>query len=139
MRLRARSPRSRFSAFPRRLRQLKTFPFSPTPASPAPASPAPAQISASPAAGQSLTAAPTPIFAGPVFISGGLIEPAPTPYHFLVYEDVPSDQNSPYWPHDFWSPLKFIPLDDGLPPGSYINFNGLDRERIEHWNTRSSA
>src|ERR1700674_1784458 len=34
-----------------------------------------------------------------------------TPYHFLRYDDVPSDQNSPYWPKDFWSPLKFIPLD----------------------------
>ena len=48
-----------------------------------------------------------------------------TPYHFLRYDDVPSDQNSPYWPKDFWSPLKFIPLD--IAPGSYINFGGGDR------------
>src|SRR5690349_3855127 len=45
-----------------------------------------------------------------------------TPYHFLRYDDVPSDQNSPYWPKDSWSPLKFIPLD--ILPGSYINFGG---------------
>ncbi len=55
-----------------------------------------------------------------------------TPYHFLRYDDVPSDQNSPYyWPIDFWSPLKFIPLD--IAPGSYINFGGEDRERVEHF------
>ena len=54
-----------------------------------------------------------------------------TPYHFLRYDDVPSDQNSPYWPEDFWSPLKFIPLD--IAPGSYINFGGEDRERVEHF------
>ena len=54
-----------------------------------------------------------------------------TPYHFLRYDDVPSDQNSPYWPKDFWSPLKFIPLD--IAPGSYINFGGEDRERVEHF------
>jgi alginate export protein len=54
-----------------------------------------------------------------------------TPYHFLRYDDVPSDQNSPYWPKDFWSPLKFIPLD--IAPGSYINFGGGDRERVEHF------
>src|SRR5437016_11471824 len=54
-----------------------------------------------------------------------------TPYHFLRYDDVPSDQNSPYWPKDFWSPLKFIPLD--IAPESYINFGGEDRERVEHF------
>ena len=77
----------------------------------------------SPAAAQELSASP-PVAQNPVFISGGLIQNAPTPYHFVVYDDVPSDQNSPYWPIDFWLPLKFIPLDDGLPPGSYINFGG---------------
>ena len=51
-----------------------------------------------------------------------------TPYHFLRYDDVPSDQNSPYWPTDFWAPVKFIPLD--IAPGSYINFGGEDRERV---------
>jgi hypothetical protein len=54
-----------------------------------------------------------------------------TPYHFLRYDDVPSDQNSPYWPKDFWGPLKFVPLD--IAPGSYINFGGEDRERVEHF------
>jgi hypothetical protein len=54
-----------------------------------------------------------------------------TPYHFLRYDDVPSDQNSPYWPTDFWAPVKFIPLD--IAPGSYINFGGGDRERVEHF------
>jgi len=57
----------------------------------------------------------------------------PTPYHFLRFDDVPSDQNSPHWPNDFWSPLKFIPLD--IAPGSYINFGGEDRERVEYFNT----
>jgi hypothetical protein len=73
-------------------------------------------LSASPAATQVLRNAP------------------PTPYHFLRYDDVPSDENSPYWPNDFWSPLKFIPLDD-LPPGSYINFRCENRERVEYFNT----
>src|SRR6202011_2140819 len=54
-----------------------------------------------------------------------------TPYHFLRYDDVPSDQNSPYWPNDFWAPIKFIPLD--IAPGSYLNFGGGDRERVEHF------
>ena len=48
----------------------------------------------------------------------------PTPYHFLRYDDVPSDENSPYWADDFWSPLKFIPLD--IAPGSYVNFGGRE-------------
>ena len=63
-----------------------------------------------------------------------LRNPPPTSYHFLRYDDVPSDENSPYWPNDFWSPLKFISLGD-LPPGSYINFGGEDRERVEHFTT----
>ena len=60
-----------------------------------------------------------------------------TPYHFLRYDDVPSDQNSPYWPKDFWSPLKFFPLD--IAPGSYINFGGGDRERVDTSATLSLA
>jgi len=64
-----------------------------------------------------------------------LRNPPSTPYHFLRYDDVPSDEDSHYWPNDFWSPLKFIPLDDGRPPGSYINFGGEDRERVEHFST----
>ena len=63
-----------------------------------------------------------------------LRNPPPTPYHFLRYDDVPSDQNSPYWTNDFWSPLKFIPLDS-IEPGSYLNFGGEDRERVEHFST----
>jgi hypothetical protein len=54
-----------------------------------------------------------------------------TPYHFLRYEDVPSDRQNPAWPNDFWAPLKFIPLD--IAPRSYINFGGEDRERVEHF------
>ena len=61
-----------------------------------------------------------------------VVRDPPTPYHFLRYDDVPSDQQSPYWPNDFWSPLKFIPLD--IAPGSYINFGGEDRERVEYFN-----
>jgi hypothetical protein len=63
-----------------------------------------------------------------------LRNPPPTPYHFLRYDDVPSNQDSPYWPNDFWSPLKFTPLDN-IAPGSYINFGGEDRERVEYFNT----
>jgi hypothetical protein len=62
-----------------------------------------------------------------------LRNPPPTPYHFLRYDDVPSDQNSPYWPDEFWSPIKFIPLD--IASGSYINFGSEDRERVEHFST----
>src|ERR1700730_18573910 len=51
--------------------------------------------------------------------------------------DVPSDQNSPYWPKNFWSPLKFFPLD--IAPGSYINFGGGDRERVDTSATLSLA
>src|SRR5271166_4463890 len=54
-----------------------------------------------------------------------------TPYHFLRYDNVPSDQNSSYWPTDSWAPVKFIPLD--IVPGSYINIGGEDRERVEHY------
>ena len=61
-----------------------------------------------------------------------VVRDPPTPYHFLPYDDVPSDQQSPYWPNDFWSPLKFIPLD--IAPRSYINFGGADRERVEYFN-----
>ena len=61
-----------------------------------------------------------------------VVRDPPTPYHFLRYDDVPSDQNSPSWPNDFWSPLKFIPLD--IAPGSYINFGADVRERVERFN-----
>jgi hypothetical protein len=54
-----------------------------------------------------------------------------TPYHFLRYDDMPDDQKNPAWTNDFWQPIKFIPLD--LVPGSYINFGGELRERIEHF------
>jgi len=67
---------------------------------------------------------------GPV--AAQVLRNPPTPYHFLHYDDAPSDQKSPDWPNDFWSPLKFIPLD--IAPGSYINFGGEDRERVEHFN-----
>jgi hypothetical protein len=42
-----------------------------------------------------------------------------------------ADQQSPAWPNDFWVPIKFIPLD--ILPGSYINFGGELRERVEHF------
>ena len=77
-----------------------------------------------------------PIFAlllllcpGPVF--GQLLREPQTPYHFLRYEDVPADQQSAAWPKDLWAPIKFIPLD--IVPGSYINFGGELRERVEHF------
>src|SRR5271169_1581791 len=54
-----------------------------------------------------------------------------TPYHFLRYDDVRSDEQNPAWPNDFWTPLKFIPLD--IAPDSYINFGGELRERVEHF------
>jgi hypothetical protein len=68
-------------------------------------------------------------------VAAQVLRNPPTPYHFLRYEDLSSDQNDPNWPNDFWSPLKFIPLD--LVPGSYINFGGEDRERVEHFNNPS--
>src|SRR5208282_5560390 len=43
----------------------------------------------------------------------------------------PSDEQNPAWPNDFWTPLKFIPLD--IAPDSYINFGGELRERVEHF------
>jgi alginate export protein len=55
----------------------------------------------------------------------------PTPYHFLRYDDTPDDQKNPAWTNDFWKPFKFIPLD--IVPGSYINFGGELRERVEHF------
>src|SRR5262245_24806355 len=65
----------------------------------------------------------------PVF--GQLLREPQTPYHFLRYDDVPSDQQSPTWPKDFWAPIKFIPLP--ILPGSYLNFGGELRERVEHF------
>ena len=69
------------------------------------------------------------LLSAPRHLGAQVLRDPETPYHFLRYDDVPSDQNSPYWPKDFWSPLKFIPLD--IAPGSYINFGGGDRERVE--------
>ena len=71
------------------------------------------------------------LLSAPTRLGAQVLRNPETPYHFLRYDDVPSDQNSPYWPKDFWSPLKFIPLD--IAPGSYINFGGGDRERVEHF------
>jgi hypothetical protein len=65
----------------------------------------------------------------PVF--GQLLREPQSPYHFLRYDDVPSDEQSPVWPKDFWAPIKFIPLK--ILPGSYINFGGELRERVEHF------
>jgi len=62
---------------------------------------------------------------------GQVLREPPTPYHFLRYDDVPADQQSPAWPHDFWAPIKFMPLD--IAPGSYVNFGGELRERVEHF------
>jgi len=69
------------------------------------------------------------LFPPPVF--GQLLREPQTPYHFLRYEDAPADQQSPTWLKDFWAPVKFIPLD--ILPGSYINFGGELRERVEHF------
>jgi hypothetical protein len=71
------------------------------------------------------------VFLFPPQVFGQLLREPQTPYHFLRYEDVPSDQQSPTWPNDFWAPIKFIPLD--IVPGSYINFGGELRERVEHF------
>ena len=71
------------------------------------------------------------LLSAPTRLGAQVLRNPETPYHFLRYDDVPSDQNSPYWPKDFWSPLKFIPLD--IARGSYINFGGGDRERVEHF------
>ncbi len=67
----------------------------------------------------------------PAALFGQLLSEPQTPYHFLRFEDVPSDQQNPAWPKDFWAPLKFIPLD--IVPASYINFGGELRERVEHF------
>ena len=67
----------------------------------------------------------------PPQVFGQVLRDPPTPYHFLRYDDVPADQRSPAWPNDFWAPIKFIPLD--IAPGSYINFGGELRERVEHF------
>jgi len=67
----------------------------------------------------------------PPQVFGQVLRDPPTPYHFLRYDDVPADQQNPAWPHDFWAPLKFIPLDIAL--GSYLNFGGELRERVEHF------
>jgi alginate export protein len=69
------------------------------------------------------------VFPPPVF--GQLSREPQNPYHFLRYDDVPSDQQSPAWSNDFWAPIKFTPL--GILPGSYINFGGELRERVEHF------
>src|SRR6266850_3200445 len=71
------------------------------------------------------------LFAIPVRVVAQVLRDPPTPYHFLRYDDAPADQKNPAWPNDFWKPLKFIPLD--FVPGSYINFGGEDRERVEHF------
>ena len=67
----------------------------------------------------------------PPQVFGQVLRDPPTPYHFLRYDDVPADQQNPAWPHDFWAPMKFIPLD--IAPGSYLNFGGELRERVEHF------
>lgn len=64
-------------------------------------------------------------------IAAQVLRDPQTPYHFLRFDDVPDDQNNAAWPNDFWAPLKFIPLD--IAPGSYVNFGGEDRERVEHF------
>ena len=69
------------------------------------------------------------VFPGEVL--GQVLREPPTPYHFLRYDDVPADQQNPAWPDDFWAPLKFIPLD--IVAGSYLNFGGELRERMEHF------
>ena len=71
------------------------------------------------------------LFVIPVRVAAQVLRDPPTPYHFLRYDDTPADQKNPAWPNDFWKPLKFIPLD--FVPGSYINFGGEDRERVEHF------
>ncbi|HEV8030994.1 MAG TPA: alginate export family protein [Stellaceae bacterium] len=72
------------------------------------------------------------LVAAPSRLGAQVLRNPETPYHFLRYDDVPEDQQNPAWPDDFWAPLKFIPLD--IAPGSYINFGGEDRERVEHFN-----
>ena len=83
----------------------------------------------------------SPIIVGPIIalllllcpppVFGQLLREPQTPYHFLRYDDAPGDQQSPAWPKDFWAPIKFIPLR--ILPGSYINFGGELRERVEYY------
>jgi hypothetical protein len=51
----------------------------------------------------------------------------PTPYH-LRYDDVPSDQNSPYWPKD----LVAVKLFRSISRWKLYQLHGGDRERVEH-------
>jgi Alginate export len=88
-----------------------------------------AYLFCSPSAVGPITALLLLLFPPPVF--GQLLRDPQTPYHFLRYDDVPSDQQSPAWSKDFWAPIKFIPLR--ILPGSYINFGGELRERVEHF------
>ena len=67
----------------------------------------------------------------PPQLFGQVLRDPATPYHFLRYEEVPVDQQNPAWTHDFWAPIKFIPLT--IAPGSYLNFGGGLRERVEHF------
>ena len=71
------------------------------------------------------------LLAFPPQVFGQVLRDPPTPYHFLRYDDVPADQQNSAWPDDFWAPMKFIPLD--IAPGSYLNFGGELRERMEHF------
>ncbi len=59
------------------------------------------------------------------FISGAMEDAAPRGYHRAIA------QQNPAWPDDFWAPMKFIPLD--IAHGSYLNFGGELRERVEHF------
>jgi hypothetical protein len=67
----------------------------------------------------------------PPQVFGQVLRDPPTPFHLLPYDDVPADQQNPAWPHDFWAPMKFIPLD--IAPTSYLNFGGELRVRVEHF------
>jgi hypothetical protein len=71
------------------------------------------------------------VLSAPSRVGAQVLRNPETPYHFLRYDDTPEDQQNPAWPNDFWAPIKFIPLD--ILPGSYINFGGGDRERVEHF------
>jgi len=54
----------------------------------------------------------------------------PTPYHFRRYDDVPADQQNRMATR-FLGADQFIPL--AIAPGSYLNFGGELRERVEHF------
>ena len=71
------------------------------------------------------------VLSAPSRVGAQVLRNPETPYHFLRYDDTPEDQQNTAWPNDFWAPIKFIPLD--ILPGSYINFGGGDRERVEHF------